>query len=171
MPEVRAVRARCSAPVDPQHDPKHGAPRADPLHWVPLRPVPARPMLAPLLALLIQLGCTPAPPPAPLSPPHEAVERLSATLGEAIRLDAEGQRQEAITTWARATEDFSSSVTPWLNEAHGRQRSAELAYELALIHQQISDRKGQPQVPCDRLTLALAEHLQDSPATADAAPD
>ena len=120
------------------------------------------PSLVFLLSLLLA-ACAPAPPPEPLTPPHEAVERITATLQDAVRLDHEGRSQEALESWARARDEFTTSVDPWLAEHHGQLRSNEVAYELSLIHRELTARRGTPSGPVKHISEALAELLVVAP--------
>ena len=99
-------------------------------------------------ALLLAVAlCACAPEPEPILPPDDpaaTVERVVATVEEAVRQKGSGDVDAARDAWRRAHAQLDDELVPWLTETVGPREVVALEQSLGRVRAEMERRKGRP---------------------------
>lgn len=113
-----------------------------------------------LLALLLIASCNSAPPAdAPPPDPGPALERVTATLDEAVRLDRDRREEEARDAWRRAHATFDEQLEPALSAVLEPREVVLTEYLFGRVRSEIDQASGRPGVPARDLITRLQEQV------------
>ena len=110
--------------------------------------------MIPLVALIF--GCISASQ-ADEAPPDfdKSVDRVVATLEEAVRQDRAQRSDDALAAWDRARMVYVSDLRPTIHTELGDREAVRLDYGFGLVGSEIKARRGSPRGPVSELIERL----------------